>query len=73
METNGSIQTPAELDFVLECPECSEVFTVHAKFHTRRTQDQGGDGTLALRTKAAKVAHRCGEPTLGLAEGERER
>lgn len=73
-DQDGSVMvTPNELDVVLVCPDCDERITIHAKFHTRLTRDQGGDGALALRTKAAKAAHRCGEPTLGLAEGERER
>lgn len=68
-----TIETPAELTFVLVCPDCDVVLSVAAKFQTRLVRDQDGDGTLALRTKAAKARHVCGQPSLGLAEGERER
>jgi hypothetical protein len=46
---------------------------VEARLQARVTKDSDGSGALALRVRSAKSAHLCNQPTLGLAEGPRER
>lgn len=66
--------TPTTIDVELECPSCHDRSMVEARLQTRVTRDQDGKGnTLALRVRAAKVSHTCGQGRLGLAEGPRER
>lgn len=65
--------TPSVADVELVCPECDSTVTVEARFQTRLVADQDGTVTLALRTKAAKVTHQCGQMRLSLAEGARSR
>lgn len=73
-EPGEPIHTPALTDVILVCPSCHELVTVTARFQTRMVRDQDGTGNaLALRTKAAKATHTCGQMALGLAEGARSR
>lgn len=68
------VTTPASIPVALVCPACGQVEIVAARIQTRQIRDQEGNGNaLALRTKAAKVAHTCGQMALGLVEGARER
>lgn len=74
VEPQATIHTPALMDVILVCPSCLELVTVTARFQTRMIRDQdGGGNALALRTRAAKAMHTCGQMALGLAEGARER
>lgn len=70
---HAPVGTPSVLEVELTCPECETLVRVEARLQTRLVRDQDGTGTLALRTRAAKVQHLCGQGTLGLAEGPRER
>jgi len=67
------VRAPARLSVILECPTCGETSTVVASLFARVTKDSDGKGALALRTRAAKVEHVCGQLPLGLAEGPRVR
>lgn len=67
------ITAPARVSVILECPTCLETATVVASLFARVTKDSDGKGALALRTRAAKVEHVCGQIPLGLTEGPRVR
>lgn len=67
------IYAPARVSVILECPTCGETSTVVASLFARVTKDSDGKGALALRTRAAKVEHVCGQMPLGLVEGPRSR
>ena len=67
------VRAPARLSVILECPTCGETSTVVASLFARVTKDSDGKGALALRTRAAKVEHVCGQMPLGLVEGPRAR
>lgn len=67
------LRTPIVANVLLECPNCQAQTMIAATFRTRLVRDHDGTGSLALRTKAAKVEHVCGQPTLGLLEGPRDR
>lgn len=69
----GIIEAPATVSVVLSCPDCTMPTTITAKLFTRRTKDSDGTTSLALRTKAPKAAHICGQTSLGLVEGARVR
>jgi hypothetical protein len=63
------VSAPAELSVVLPCPDCHVATAVDARLFVRRTRDSDGTITLALRTRAPKVAHSCDQIELGLATG----
>lgn len=67
------ITAPARVSVILECPNCGETDTVVASLFARVTKDSDGKGALALRTRAPKVEHVCGQIPLGLVEGPRSR
>lgn len=63
------VEAPADVTVVLPCPDCGAAVSVLAHLSARRVRDSDGTTTLALRTRAAKVAHMCGQVELGLASG----
>ena len=67
------LPAPVIVSVILKCPGCDETATVEARLSARIVKDSDGTGSLALRTRAAKVAHVCGQQSLGLAEGPRSR
>jgi hypothetical protein len=67
------LHAPVRISVVLECPSCAETQTVEATLSARVVKDSDGTGNLALRTRAAKAAHVCGQQSLGLGEGPRVR
>lgn len=67
------LQTPVVASVILQCPKCGQAASVAAKLQTRLVQDQDGTGHLALRVRSPKAGHLCGQTTLGLVEGPRER
>lgn len=71
--TGSPFAAPARVAVILRCPSCHESTTVEATLSARVVRDSDGTGHLALRTRAAKVAHLCGQQSLGLAEGPRVR
>lgn len=69
---------PMTVPIVLTCPSCGDLATVEAKLSARVTKDSDGSGAIALRTRAPKAAHICGQLALDLgptpiAEGPRSR
>lgn len=66
-----TVEAPLELDVIVACPRCGGTVTIYTKLSARVTLDSDGTGTLALRTKAAKAAHVCGQASLGLVTGGR--
>lgn len=69
---------PLTVPIVLTCPSCGDTATVEAKLSARITKDSDGTGALALRTRAPKAAHVCGQLALPLgptsiSEGARSR
>lgn len=71
--TGRPITAPAKVATILKCPSCGETATVEATLSARVVRDSDGSGFLALRTRAAKVAHVCGQLSIGLVEGPRVR
>lgn len=67
------IVPPIVVSVLLTCPNCSVQTTIAAKLQTRVTKDSDGTGALALRCRSPKAAHVCGQASLGLVEGARER
>lgn len=63
------VTAPSPLRVILACPDCHRTTMVEAKLFARRTRDSDGTTTLALRTKAPKVAHSCAQLGFGL-DGE---
>jgi hypothetical protein len=61
-----TITAPSPIRVILMCPDCKRTTIVEAKLFARRTRDSDGTTTLALRTKAPKVAHSCDQLGLGL-------
>jgi len=68
-----ALEAPLTTDVILVCPRCAQSVTITATLSARVVLDSDGTGTLALRTKAAKAGHVCGQTTLGLVEGPRSR
>jgi hypothetical protein len=68
-----TLAAPLEVFVSLPCPSCEEELVVKASLFARVTRDSDGKGAIALRTRAPKVSHVCGEPTLGLVESDRVR
>lgn len=60
---------PCRVSVMLTCPSCDDVVDVEATLGARLVRDTDGTTTLALRTRAPKVAHTCGQLGLGLATG----
>lgn len=60
------IETPAEVDVVLECPRCGTLEDVGAKLRTRLVVEHGEPSKLSLRTRSLPLAHTCDQGTLGL-------
>jgi hypothetical protein len=71
--TDRPLQAPVRLALILRCPSCNESATVEATLSARVVRDSDGTGHIALRTRAAKVGHVCGQIALGLVEGPRVR
>lgn len=67
------LEAPLKVSIRLYCPACDEPTIVEARLQARLTRDSDGAGAIALRTRAPKSAHVCGQPSLGLAEGPRDR
>ena len=67
------IAAPCTITVELPCPNCDDVVFTEARLQARVTRDSDGSGALALRVRSAKASHLCNQPTLGLAEGPRER
>jgi hypothetical protein len=65
----GPIQAPTRVSVVLPCPSCGQTNTVVAAVFARVTKDSDGKGAIALRIRAPKVEHVCGQMPLGLVEG----
>lgn len=61
------IRAPARARIVLTCPDCGADATIAASMFARRVKDSDGTITLALRVKAAKLAHGCDQLTLDAA------
>lgn len=61
------LRAPCKARVVLTCPDCQADVAVDASLFARRTRDSDGTTTLALRTRAAKVAHSCDQLTLDAA------
>ena len=72
-ELGRTLEAPLKVSIRLYCPACDEAVIVEARLQARLTRDSDGAGAIALRTRAPKAAHICGAPTLGLAEGARDR
>jgi len=69
----NTLEAPTVVSVELPCPSCDDVVFVEARLQARVTRDSDGSGALALRVRSAKASHICDQPTLGLAEGPRER
>lgn len=57
---------PCKVAIELTCPQCGGIHTVPASIGARLIRDSDGSGTLAIRARAAKVPHLCGQLTLTL-------
>lgn len=57
---------PARAAVTLHCPNCGEDVALEATFGTRLVRDSDGSTTLALRTRAPKIAHSCDQLSLEL-------
>lgn len=69
----GAILAPTRISVILPCPSCGATSTIVAAVFARVTKDSDGKGALALRIRAAKAEHVCGQMPLGLVEGPRSR
>jgi hypothetical protein len=65
-ETPTRIDTPAEVDVTLTCPNCGAVESVGAKLTTRLVMERGAASRLSLRARALRLEHVCGQTTLAL-------
>lgn len=63
------VALPVELSLRLPCPDCDELEIVAARLFVRRTRDSDGTTSLTVRTRAPKIAHSCGQTSLGLTSG----
>lgn len=59
-------ETSTRLAVGLTCPTCGQPAELEAKLSARLVRDSDGTTTLALRTRAPKVAHLCDQLPLGL-------
>jgi hypothetical protein len=58
------IETPAEVDVILSCPQCGHIEAVGAKLRTRLVLEQGSASKLSLRARALPLEHACGQLAL---------
>lgn len=58
------IETPAEVDVVLECPSCGAIESVGAKLATRLVITRGESSRLSLRVRSLRLEHSCDQTTL---------
>ena len=61
-----AVETPAEVDVVLVCPQCGAVESVGVKLTTRLVMERGAGSKLSLRVRALPLSHACGQATLAL-------
>lgn len=61
------LHVPVRIRAILTCPDCGLEVAVAASMFARRTKDSDGTTSIALRTKAPKVAHSCDQLTLDAA------
>ena len=66
LERTIRVETPAEIDVTLVCPQCGAVESVGAKLRTRLVIDQGEGFARSLRARSLKLKHACGQTTLEL-------
>lgn len=71
--SEGAVMAPTRISVILPCPSCGQTNTVVAAVFARVTKDSDGKGAIALRIRAPKVEHVCGQMPLGLVEGPRSR
>ena len=58
------LETPSEVDVVLECPNCGAVESVGAKLATRLVITRGEASRLSLRVRSLRLDHSCAQLTL---------
>ena len=60
------VETPAEVDVTLVCPQCGAVESVGVKLSTRLVVEKGAASKLSLRARSLGLEHVCGQATLEL-------
>jgi hypothetical protein len=60
------LETPAEIDVVLVCPQCGVAESVGTKLTTRLVVEKGAASRLSLRARSMRLEHVCGQATLEL-------
>lgn len=66
VEDRPVLVAPCRVGVELCCPTCGAIYVIPASMGSRVTRDSDGAGSIALRVRAEKVAHLCGQMTLDL-------
>ena len=66
LDERERLETPAELDVVLECPHCGAIEAVPARLVTRLVVARGEVSKLSLRVRARPLPHTCAQLTLSI-------
>lgn len=64
LEPVRRIETPAEIDVVMQCPNCGAIEAVGAKITTRLVMEKGAGSKLSVRARSLPLAHACDQTTL---------
>lgn len=62
-----TIVAPAVIAVRVACPGCGELYVIPVHLGSRLVRDHDGAGTVAVRARASKVEHLCGQMPLELA------
>lgn len=70
VEDRPTLVAPCRVGVELCCPTCGAIYVIPASLGARVTRDSDGAGSIAVRIRAEKVAHLCGQMRLELATDE---
>jgi hypothetical protein len=73
VEDRVVLVAPCKVGVELTCPTCGAIYTIPASLGARVTRDSDGAGAIALRVRADKIAHLCGQLSLELVSDEAPR